>query len=569
MGALLRVIAAPVIRSLLLRSGVLSSLQAAASWALLLGSLAAQSYLIPRTPHVEGGVPPPGVSPCIYADFNGDGYGDLVLWIATTLDCHLGTPTGSFVSTGPVQTPAGLPNTWSLREMLLGPADLDDDGDLDIIRGGLFGPRPVINQGAGAFNVGGGPTWPISAFDMAIDDMDGVSPVELIYPELFASGVGTAVSLATYDAVSDNLVPQLTIPTGPCTGVRTGDFNGDGARDILVLGVGPGGGMEFFVLAGNGLGTGYNQAGPFPMLSTTTGAGPVGVSPMIGDLTGDGIDDVFTETDIPGTFSLHAGVAAATGNNILAAPVTITVPWTPCMLPTGPVRARIADIDADGLLDLIWSTCVTPGSSWGVSDWVLRVWRGLGGGTFGAPTDMPLLASVFYDYGPAFFDLEDVDGDGDQDLAYGSVSWFLWDLWLQQNENRAILGPGTGPVGGVAPTQSFSPLQPGAVFTVGLDGAAPNVTAALGISTNSYLPAASAGPIWLDTQPGALIWPAAGAGTFTTTANGTAALSVTIPVSTPPGATLFTQWIAQSPAGGYTLFGSTWALSEGRTLILF
>ncbi|NRA95688.1 MAG: VCBS repeat-containing protein [Planctomycetes bacterium] len=536
---------------------------------ILVAPVAAQTYFVPR-PSLNIGATPPGLSPCLFGEFTGDGNPDLITYRAGYIECFVGAPNTSFGMPGPVQSPAGVANTSVNKEMLLGPIDLDGDGLNDFVRGGLFGPRPMINQGGGNFTPGGGPVWPISAFEMRLDDMDGVPPLDLCYPELYATGVATAVSIASYDQATMTLIPQFTVPTAPCTCVRTGDFNGDGARDILLCGVAPGGAMEFSALMGNGLGTGFNPVGPFPMLSTIAGAGPVAVNPMVADLTGDGIDDVFSQTAIPGTFSLHVGLSAFSNTATFAAPITITVPWTACFVSAGLNLPRLDDIDADGELDLLWGTCAIPGSSANLSPWVLRVWRGLGGGAFGNPFDMELVPMSDYDYGPSFFDLEDTDGDGDLDLGCISVSWLLWDLWVQSHENQAIVGPGSGTVAGAAPpTQLLTPLTPGATATATLVGAAPSATTALGLSLNAFLPSTVAGPIWLDISPSSLLWPTPSQGIFTTSPAGSASISVGIPPTIPSGTTLFSQWIVQDAAGGYTLLGSSWTVSEARTLIVF
>ena len=536
---------------------------------LLATPVAAQTYFAPKPP-LAIGASPPGISPCLFGHFTGDTIPDLITYKTGYIECFVGAANISFAPPGPVQSLAGVPNSSVTQDMLLGPVDLDGDGLNDFIRGGLYGPRPMLNQGGGVFVPGGGPLWPISAFEMRLDEMDGTPPTELCYPELFASGIATAVSIANYDPATMALVVQDTIATAPCTSIRTGDFNGDGARDILLSGIGPGGATQFSALIGNGLGTGFTLAGPFPMLSTTAGAGPVVVNPMVADMTGDGIDDVFSQTDVPGTFSLHVGVSATSSATTLASPITITVPWTPCAVTAGANLARIADIDADGRPDLLWGTCAIPGSGPNVSPWVLRIWRGVGSGSFSDPFDMMLVPQIEYDYGPTFFDLEDTDGDGDLDLGCISMSWLLWDLRIQALENRAIVGPGGGTIlGGAPPEQTLTPLTPGTTVTASLFGAAPNATAALGLSLNAFPPTSVAGPIWLDVSPASLVWPNQSQGVFTTSSSGAASVSVGIPTSITPGTTLFSQWICQDPAGGYTLFGSNWTVSDARTLIVF
>ena len=452
---------------------------------------------------------------------------------------------------------------------MIGPADLDGDGLPDFVRAGFWGLVPMISQGNGMFVEGLGPPWIVNGWQAGFADIDGNGTQEMVYPELFSNGIGTAVSFATYDGVTATLVPQSTVATPPCTGTRTGDFNGDGAVDILISGVAPGGATEFLVLVGNGLGTGFTTVGPFPMLATVVGAGPVIETPMIGDVTGDGVDDVLAITDVAGTYSLHAGVAAVQGTGVLSPPVAITVPWTVCN-PVAGLRQRVADIDADGIDDLVVAGCIAPGFGGNISPLMLRVYRGLPGNAFRPPYDTQLIPSTDYDYGPTSFDLVDADFDGDLDIAYVNLSWLTSDLWAGFGRNLAVLGPGTGVIGaGGVPTLTLSPAAPGLTISATLAGALPGATVAAGVSLGAFMPGVAAGPIWIDTSAPALILPTPAVGVFVASATGTATLTASIPPSVMPGLTLFTQWIAGDPLGGVALFGLNWTASDARTLVIY
>lgn len=504
----------------------------------------------------------PGITPVVYADYDGDGTEDLAMWSAGLLRCYPGVPGASF---GPsVNSTLANANGSPSEPRLLGPIDLDGDGLPDLVRTGFWGLVPLISQGNGAFVEGFGPPWIVNAREADVADVDGNGTLEVVYPELFVTGFGTAVSIASYDVPTMSLVPQTTLTVPVCTGLRTGDFNGDGAVDILVVTVGPAGAPEYVVLTGNGLGTGFTTVGPFPMLSAAAG-GPEVQDPLIGEFTGDGADDVLAITDVPGTYSLHAGVPSGTGPGVLANPVAVILTTNACPA-VGGLRHHVADIDADGLDDLVVAGCIPAGGP-GV---IMRAFRSLGGGAFRPPYDTEIIPSSSFDGGPTTLAFSDGDGDGDLDVAFMNMSWLTLDIWSGFGRNRAVLGPGTGPVGGgPSPTQSITPPAPGTTVTLGLAGAQPGVTAAIGVSTGGFLGGAVAGPIWIDTSPAALILPTPAFGVFTTTASGTVSFSVSVPPSLPAGLTVHSQWIAQHPVGGVSLFGSSWTATEARTMVIY
>lgn len=121
----------------------------------------------------------------------------------------------------------------------------------------------------------------------------------------------------------------------------------------------------------------------------------------------------------------------------------------------------------------------------------------------------------------------------------------------------------------LAPVQTLSPFVAGnPAFTLRLSGAAPGAACWLGISLAAD--ASGGGPIWLDTSPGQLIWPAPSAGQFTTDAGGQAVLFAALPAGGGvSGAAFHTQWLVQDAQGAFAFLGGTYTLSEARTLILF
>lgn len=190
--------------------------------------------------------------------------------------------------------PAGYPYSHS------GYADLDRDGDTDFVRtfsdNNLLYPLQVmINDGAGNFS------------DQTATHIFGPQP-------------------------------GLTTPRK----VLTGDYNGDGWPDVLVLGHGidappfPGEPAQLFLSNGDGT---LSYA---PGLESLVGYHHGGAS---ADIDGNGTIDFFTNDDWP-YFMLNDGTGHFTVN-------TTRVPRAPGSEPFRPISSELVDVDGDGFIDLV------------------------------------------------------------------------------------------------------------------------------------------------------------------------------------------------------------------------
>ena len=211
--------------------------------------------------------------------------------------------------------------------------DLDGDGLADVVTGAGPGGSPHVR----AFSLAGGGIQEIASFNA--------------YDPLFGGGVSVAVA----------------------------DVNGDGMADV-VTGAGPGGGphVRAFSLAGGSV---TEVASFYAYDPSFTG----GVLVAGGDVNGDGIAEITTGTTRAGgpvrvfTIGGPAGVAE----------LTSFFAYFPAF--EGPVRVAAADVNGDGLADII--TGAGPGGGPHVVVWDL-----VGGG------GLTILAS-FYAYDPAFCDI--------------------------------------------------------------------------------------------------------------------------------------------------------------------
>lgn len=208
--------------------------------------------------------------------------------------------------------------------------------------------------------------------------------------------------------------------------VALGDFNGDGKLDAATMNSGAG---DYSVLLGVGDGTFR------PATTTTLGATPIGL--IAADLDGDGKVDLATLHGSTRSISLLRGDGLGGFTRTV---IRTGLPFTPAALMArdangdgrpelfvcggsnvlevldlaNPASDRLltatstancmelADLDGDGTPDLLCA-----GSSG-----TLSVYRGLGGGEFGAPETAPM------GFAETKFAVRDIDGDGDLDVVY-------------------------------------------------------------------------------------------------------------------------------------------------------
>ena len=211
--------------------------------------------------------------------------------------------------------------------------------------------------------------------------------------------------------------PALSYPVGddPRTAVA-GDFNGDDAPDLAV--VGTSGGVR--VLLGNGDGT-LQAASDFPPLIH-------GLDMAAGDLNGDGALDL-TVVDVGGSLRVLLGNG---DGSFQAAPTAYL---------DGANSVAVGDMNADGTLDLVVGGSRTfSGSdeygSWSATFGEINVLLGHGDGTFSPATSM--LRNHF----PGDIALTDLNRDGNLDVAFAGAS--IYAAYGYGSELQIFLGTGDG-----------------------------------------------------------------------------------------------------------------------------
>jgi hypothetical protein len=339
-------------------------------------------------------------TPAIVADFNGDGYADIVVPDDEFSFVYLrGYGDGKFRSA--LDYYAGVPTLGAYAYSYgMASGDFNGDGHPDFVIGDtcyscsspmgvtvfLSNPDgsllPGINLG-GAFNY--------SAF-VAVADFDGDGKSDIVATD-YSTGMA---QIFTGDGTGNFTAgtPFLTdLASNEPYGVFTADFNKDGHPDLAVLNYNGG---DVAILLNDGSG---NFPTPVPITlnySAWQGA-------AIADLNGDGNIDLV----IPGYDQTSIAVLLGNGDGTFQAEQDSTLPAS------YPDALAVADFNGDGKLDVAVTL-----EAGGGQDLAYAI--GNGDGTFGS---FSVSASSMQDYNlespyPQFIQSTDVDGDGKADLVY-------------------------------------------------------------------------------------------------------------------------------------------------------
>jgi hypothetical protein len=261
-------------------------------------------------------------------------------------------------------------------------ADIDGDGDLDLLTPNFTGNSVSIrlNNGAGVFS--GTTNTPVGTQPrgLALSDIDGDGDLDIITANYDDNTASVRFNNGS-GVFSGNL--ELTVGSQPQS-VMTADLDGDGDQDLLVSN---GASSTVSILINNGNGAFSNNpsvaVGSFPFSLTTA------------DIDNDGDIDLLTGSYQSTTVSirLNNGTGTFSGTTNLTAG-------------SQPRGVTTADIDADGDLDLL----VANANSNNVNVFVNN---GSGGFTLSAT----LTVGNF----PGGITAADIDGDGDFDLLIPNI----------------------------------------------------------------------------------------------------------------------------------------------------
>ena len=312
-------------------------------------------------------------------DWNGDAKTDLTVinhqsdgWDSGEVAGLLGKGDGTFTAQKAL-VPTGT------GSIVIGMADLNNDGKLDVVVGGRS-LNVLLGLGNGLFQPP--QSYPVRNARGTIADVngDGIPDLVLVFGSFFRpQGI---VMLGNGDGTFRN---GSTLP-GSFDQVLAGDFNHDGKQDLAGT-VSGAGGVEgqVGILLGNGDGT-------FQPISSVR-KGQVGRL-MAGDFNNDGILDV-VGVGTTASFAATASVYLGTGTGTLQPPKNVWVKGGASY----PGGTAIADFNKDGKLDLAVSLSLNK----------TVILFGNGAGGFGSRTE--------YFGGGGAIVAGDFNQDGVQDLA--------------------------------------------------------------------------------------------------------------------------------------------------------
>lgn len=442
------------------------------------------------SPIASGPLTVPGAISLGSADLNGDGLTDLFSANSSsdglTIFFQSATAPGTFVL--PPTQIDGPPGSNPIHVLS---ADLDDDGDLDlvVIYQGLGDLIILFNDGAGQFTVD--PSGPLigpsgsSPEFAAAADLDGDGDIDLVaaYEDsgalaIFFQTAPGVLGLSTVTLIHPSLVgPRSVIPA---------DIDGDGDLDLVATGEfgNPAPSFEIEVITFTQTSPGEFEASEIALEdSVSFGYPTVAACP---DLDGDGQLDlillksgtsfvsnpiiyyqaslgqygdspgVLVDPLIGGPFSLASGDLDGDGDHDIASAnfltgvvsiafndgVSFSVDAVSLQIPDFlPVSVDLADLDGDGDLDLV----VANGYSSVASNLVL--FFNDGQGQFTVDDQPPLSGGIDLVF-PECVVAEDVDGDGDRDIisanpGSGTLTIFIND-GLGQFPSPPIVLEGAG-----------------------------------------------------------------------------------------------------------------------------
>ena len=338
-------------------------------------------------------------------DFNGDGFGDLVISNNFQTQILLGRGDGSLT--------AGA--TYNLNAYAVGVGDMNRDHHLDLAIVTVTNTEVMLGKGDGTFTTSATLDTTFGTAIATTEFGNPVTPTEVYVGDMNKDGIPdlAVVSLSSTCAVSvyygkgngtfSNPKPFNVsgATAGGNTPVALGDLNRDGYIDAVVETGG------HFAIANGTSDGGFNA----PVIAQARNSGSIAK----GDFNGDGIEDIaVVDEPICSTCTgTSVRVFLGTGKGFFGAPTTYSIPvkW-------GAIAA--GDVNRDGKTDLVVTRNALMLNTGFVRPYTtpdLAVLLGRGDGTFETPASYTLLGAPAAGTWSDSAYLVDVNHDGKLDLV--------------------------------------------------------------------------------------------------------------------------------------------------------
>lgn len=322
-------------------------------------------------------------------DFDSDGRDDAVVNFGSRFAVAYGSGNGTF------QSPKYFLSNGSWA-MLARDVNQDNKKDLLFLRSSTNSSISVVLNSNNGFNAPATITY--GGSDIVAADFNGDGLRDMVTVTDTESNYTSEVVIALNDG-QNGLLPDRNFgtPAGMTT-FAEGDFNGDGKRDVVTGHVNNTSAQRLGVFLGDGTG---NLTSVSSQVSPANGIRSL----TVGDLNGDGLDDVFMIDNTQTGYSL---LSQGNGAFTLVPNFSIT-----------PInyfaKTQIGDFNRDGKLDL-----AVPNSN------TMTLWLGNGNGTFTQGTQAVTTQSESTAKG-------DFNGDGFLDVAVINASGSLSKLFGDGN----------------------------------------------------------------------------------------------------------------------------------------
>lgn len=313
--------------------------------------------------------------------------------------------------------PAGLLNGLSMDA---GVADLDADGDLDIVIANEFRPNILlVNDGAGRLTDGSSrlPAANRDSEDVGIADFDGDGDPDIVV----VSEDDRTNELYFNDGAGRFSDEGARLPVeGTTNGVVVADVNGDDFPDILFANNG-----QDALIINDGSGNFADEtADRLPRSADVT------QDLELGDVDGDGDLDMIVANEGANALYINDGTGRFTDESATRIPQRQGGEETR--------EADFGDVDGDGDLDLLFANVAAFVAG---ADPRNRLLINDGEGTFADETSSRLPAASVSSFDG---DLVDVDGDGDLDIVTANADVDLSVGRIADSRYRAYLNDGSG-----------------------------------------------------------------------------------------------------------------------------